>query len=258
MDQMLAAGLPQVATVGGTVLPLAGRARVYACGITPYDVTHLGHAATFVWVDTLARVLHADGTEVIVCRNVTDVDDVLLAAANRDGSPYSRFAVIQQFYFDQDMAALGVRQPAMQPRAHAYIGQVIALAAGLLAREAATSGTARSTSGVRPPCGGLAWTAQWRCGWPRNTVTTRMTPARTTRSMWRCGRPRMGTSPRGRARGGLAARAGMPSARPWHCTPSARQWTSTPAAVICVSPTTPTRQLSPRHSPGSPRSPARA
>ena len=58
---------------------------MYACGITPYDVTHLGHAATFVWVDTLARVLGADGTEVIVCRNVTDVDDVLLAAAGRAG-----------------------------------------------------------------------------------------------------------------------------------------------------------------------------
>ncbi len=82
-------------------------------------------------------MLPAGGTEVIVCRNVTDVDGVLLAAANRDGSPYSRFAVIQQFYFDQDMAALGVRPPSLQPRAHAYIGQVIALAAGLLAREAA-------------------------------------------------------------------------------------------------------------------------
>jgi cysteinyl-tRNA synthetase len=137
MEQTLAAGLPQVATLGGTSLPLVGRARVYACGITPYDVTHLGHAATFVWVDTLARVLHAAGAEVIVCRNVTDVDDVLLAAASRAGSPYDEFAVIQQFYFDQDMAALGVRQPAMQPRAHAYIGQVIELAAGLLARDAA-------------------------------------------------------------------------------------------------------------------------
>jgi cysteinyl-tRNA synthetase len=137
MDQMLAAGLPQVTTVGGTALPLVGRARVYACGITPYDVTHLGHAATFVWVDTLARVLHAAGAEVVVCRNVTDVDDVLLAAAGRSGSPYDEFAVIQQFYFDQDMAALGVRQPALQPRAHAHIGQVIALAAGLLARDAA-------------------------------------------------------------------------------------------------------------------------
>src|ERR1017187_5863533 len=130
------AGPAPALVLAGRQLPVLDRARIYACGITPYDVTHLGHAATFVWVDTLARVLHADGTEVIVCRNVTDVDDVLLAAANRDGSPYSRFAVIQQFYFDQDMAALGVRQPAMQPRAHAYIGQVIALAAGLLAREA--------------------------------------------------------------------------------------------------------------------------
>jgi cysteinyl-tRNA synthetase len=138
MNQMLAAAdLPRVATLGGTALPLARRARVYACGITPYDVTHLGHAATFVWADTLARVLHADGSEVLVCRNVTDVDDVLLAAASRDGSPYSRFAVIQQFYFDRDMAALGVRPPALQPRAHAYIGQVIALAVGLLARDAA-------------------------------------------------------------------------------------------------------------------------
>jgi cysteinyl-tRNA synthetase len=137
MEQTLAAGLPQAVTLDGTSLPLVGRARVYACGITPYDVTHLGHAATFVWVDTLARVLHAAGAEVIVCRNVTDVDDVLLAAANRADAPYNRFAVIQQFYFDQDMAALGVRQPAMQPRAHAYIGQVIELAAGLLARDAA-------------------------------------------------------------------------------------------------------------------------
>jgi len=135
--QLLATGLPSVVTLGGTSLPLVGRARVYACGITPYDVTHLGHAATFVWVDTLARVLRADGAEVIVCRNVTDVDDVLLAAANRAGSPYDRFAAIQQFYFDRDMAALGVAQPAIQPRAHAYIGQVIALAAGLLAQGAA-------------------------------------------------------------------------------------------------------------------------
>jgi cysteinyl-tRNA synthetase len=124
-------------TLGGTTLPLVGRARVYACGITPYDVTHVGHAAAFVWVDTLARILRECGAEVIICRNVTDVDDVLLAAADRAGSPYDRFAAIQQFYFDRDMAALGVGQPALQPRAHAYIGQVIALAAGLLDRGAA-------------------------------------------------------------------------------------------------------------------------
>ncbi|MGH3236239.1 MAG: class I tRNA ligase family protein [Streptosporangiaceae bacterium] len=131
------AGLPGLVTLGGTALPLVGRARVYACGITPYDVTHLGHAATYVWIDVLARVLRESGAEVIMCRNVTDVDDVLLAAADRAGSPYDRFAAIQQFYFDRDMAALGVGPPALQPRAHAYIGQVIALAAGLLERGAA-------------------------------------------------------------------------------------------------------------------------
>ncbi len=124
-------------TLGGTPLPLVGRARVYACGITPYDVTHVGHAATFVWIDTLARVLRDAGADVVICRNVTDVDDVLLAAADRAGAPYDRFAAIQQFYFDRDMAALGVGQPAQQPRAHAYIGQAIALAAGLLERGAA-------------------------------------------------------------------------------------------------------------------------
>jgi cysteinyl-tRNA synthetase len=137
MDQLEAAGLPGPVTLGRKALPLVGRARVYACGITPYDVTHLGHATTFVWIDTLARVLRESGAEVIMCRNVTDVDDVLLAAADRAGSPYDRFAAIQQFYFDRDMAALGVGQPALQPRAHAYIGQVIALAAGLLERGAA-------------------------------------------------------------------------------------------------------------------------
>jgi L-cysteine:1D-myo-inositol 2-amino-2-deoxy-alpha-D-glucopyranoside ligase len=137
MNQTEAAGLPAPVTLGGATLPLIGRARVYACGITPYDVTHVGHAASYVWIDTLVRVLRDGGADVIMCRNVTDVDDVLTAAADRAGSPYDRFAAIQQFYFDRDMAALGVGQPALQPRAHAYIGQVIALAAGLLGRGAA-------------------------------------------------------------------------------------------------------------------------
>ena len=126
-----------ILVLGQTLLPLVGRARVYSCGITPYDVTHLGHAATFVWVDTLSRVLHEVGAEVIVCRNVTDVDDVLYAAAERAGEPYDRFAAIQQFYFEEDMAALRVGVPTIQPRAHAHVGHVATLAAGLLARDAA-------------------------------------------------------------------------------------------------------------------------
>ncbi len=63
-SEMPVTGLAPVMRLGGVLLPLAGRARVYACGITPYDVTHLGHAATFVWTDTLCRVVRAGGAEV--------------------------------------------------------------------------------------------------------------------------------------------------------------------------------------------------
>jgi cysteinyl-tRNA synthetase len=65
------------------------------------------------------------------------VDDVLTAAASRAGSPYDEFAAIQQFYFDGDMTALGVRRPDLEPRAHAHVQQVIELASGLLQRGAA-------------------------------------------------------------------------------------------------------------------------
>ena len=123
--------------LGGRRIELLDRARIYACGITPYDVTHLGHAATFVWVDTLARTFRALGVEAEVCRNVTDVDDVLDAAARRAGAAYDTFAAIQQFQFERDMAALNVRAPEHEPRAHRYVHQVIRLAAGLLEAEAA-------------------------------------------------------------------------------------------------------------------------
>src|SRR5205085_7842016 len=104
------------AVIAGQRIELLDRARVYACGITPYDVTHLGHAATFVWVDALGRVLRLLGTAPELCRNITDVDDVLDAAAGRAGTAYDSFAAVQQFEFDQDMAALSVRLPDHEPR----------------------------------------------------------------------------------------------------------------------------------------------
>ena len=64
-------------------LPSLSRARIYVCGITPYDTTHIGHAATFVWVDALTRVLAHVGIEPEVVRNITDVDDELLREAAR-------------------------------------------------------------------------------------------------------------------------------------------------------------------------------
>jgi cysteinyl-tRNA synthetase len=124
-------------TLGGRWLAALDRVRVYACGITPYDVTHLGHAATFVWVDALARTLRFIDVEPDICRNVTDVDDVLDEAAHRAAEPYDAFAAVQQYYFDRDMAALNVRDVQHEPRAHRYVDQVIRLSSGLLATGAA-------------------------------------------------------------------------------------------------------------------------
>jgi cysteinyl-tRNA synthetase len=123
--------------LGGRRLLFLDRARIYACGITPYDVTHLGHAATFVWVDVLARTLRLFGVEPEICRNVTDVDDVLDEAAHRAGEPYDAFAAAGQYYFDRDMAALNVRDVQHEPRARRYVDQVTRLAGGLLAAGAA-------------------------------------------------------------------------------------------------------------------------
>ncbi len=114
------------------VLPLVNPTRLYVCGITPYDVTHLGHAATFVWADVLAAVLRLAGTEVVTCRNVTDVDDVLTEAAGARGRAYDEFALYQEYLFGKDMAALGVHPPTHEPRARHYTKHVQQLAAALL------------------------------------------------------------------------------------------------------------------------------
>lgn len=128
-----AAGAPdRTLRLGGRPLPVAGPARMYVCGITPYDATHLGHARTFVWADIAARVLRHAGGTVRVCRNVTDVDDVLDQAAHRAGSPYDSFAAVQQYYFERDLDLLGVHAVDHQPRAHNHVREVIALAQGLL------------------------------------------------------------------------------------------------------------------------------
>lgn len=133
----VAAELTPPVVINGAPLPLLSHARIYVCGITPYAVTHLGHAATFVWLDTAARALRHDGVEVEVCRNITDVDDVLTEAAERVGTPYDELAAMEQFSFDRAMTALGVMRPAHEPRAHSFIDPVIRLSATLLEQGAA-------------------------------------------------------------------------------------------------------------------------
>ena len=120
-------------TLAGRRLPLTAKARIYVCGITPYLVTHLGHAATFVWADALSSVARLAGVMVETCRNVTDVDDVLTAAALEHGRPYDEFALTQEFLFDRDMRALGNRAPDHSPHARLHVAHVTQLAAALLA-----------------------------------------------------------------------------------------------------------------------------
>jgi cysteinyl-tRNA synthetase len=119
--------------LSGRQLPLVGPARMYVCGITPYDVTHLGHAATFIWSDVAASVLHLAGVQVDTCRNVTDVDDVLTRAAGTHGRAYDEFALYQEYLFEKDMAALRVHPPSHEPRARHYVTAVQQLAVALLA-----------------------------------------------------------------------------------------------------------------------------
>jgi len=150
--------VPPRLQLGGRALSVVGRARIYVCGVTPYDVTHLGHASTFVWVDAVDRILRRLGVQVEVCRNVTDVDDVLFDAAAKAGAHYDRFAAVQQFHFERDMDALGVRRPAFEPRAHTFVPQVMALASALLSAGAAyeASGSVYFRGGSLPDACGLS------------------------------------------------------------------------------------------------------
>ena len=95
--------------------------RMYVCGITPYDATHLGHAATYLSFDLINRYLRASGSEVRYVQNITDIDDPLLERANRDGVVWSELANQQIELFRADMVNLRVIPPAD------YIGAVDAI-----------------------------------------------------------------------------------------------------------------------------------
>ena len=123
---------PEAITLGDQRLSLVGSARLYVCGITPYDVTHLGHASTFVWADALAAVLEATGVPVRTCRNITDVDDVLTDAAKARGHYFDELALRQEALFDRSMKALRVATPADEPRARHHVASVQQLAQSLL------------------------------------------------------------------------------------------------------------------------------
>jgi L-cysteine:1D-myo-inositol 2-amino-2-deoxy-alpha-D-glucopyranoside ligase len=92
-------------------LPQKDLYRLYVCGITPYDATHLGHAATYVSFDLINRYLRFGGAKVSYVQNITDIDDPLFERAKRDGVDWSELASSQIELFRGDMVALHVIPP---------------------------------------------------------------------------------------------------------------------------------------------------
>jgi L-cysteine:1D-myo-inositol 2-amino-2-deoxy-alpha-D-glucopyranoside ligase len=102
--------------------PNTGTARIYVCGITPYDATHIGHANTYIAFDLLNRIWRDRGLEVDYVQNVTDIDDPLLERAAETGIEWAALAAQQTQLFKEDMAALNVLPPRH------YVGAVESMA----------------------------------------------------------------------------------------------------------------------------------
>jgi L-cysteine:1D-myo-inositol 2-amino-2-deoxy-alpha-D-glucopyranoside ligase len=97
---------------------------MYTCGITPYDATHLGHAATYVTYDVLQRRLRDRGHETRCVRNITDVDDDMLRKSRELGVHYLDLAAAETARFDNDMLALNVIRCWSEPRATSAIADI--------------------------------------------------------------------------------------------------------------------------------------
>ena len=119
-------------------------ARLYVCGITPYDATHMGHAATYLTFDLMQRVWRDRGLDVTYTQNVTDVDDPLLERATATGVDWVELAERETQLFREDMTALRVIAPAH------YVGAVesIDLVVDLVVAAARSRGISGSAAGA--------------------------------------------------------------------------------------------------------------
>ena len=106
--------------------------RMYTCGVTPYDSTHVGHASTALLYDVLTRRLIDLGHEVRCVRNITDVDDPLLAKARELGVHYLDLAAAETARYQRDLAALDVLPVASEPRATGAIPDIRGFIGALL------------------------------------------------------------------------------------------------------------------------------
>ena len=111
-----------------------GPVKLYVCGVTPYDTTHLGHAFTFAQFDVLVRALRwlYPGREVVYVQNVTDVDDSILARARKLGVNWRELGDKQTADYREDMQRLNVAEPTHFVRATSAIPTMLLLAQRLI------------------------------------------------------------------------------------------------------------------------------
>jgi L-cysteine:1D-myo-inositol 2-amino-2-deoxy-alpha-D-glucopyranoside ligase len=126
-------------TATGEVRPTApgATARLYVCGITPYDATHLGHAATYLAFDLVHRLWLDNGHDVHYVQNVTDIDDPLLERAERDQDDWVVLGMRETALFREDMVALRVLPPREYVGAVEAIPEIVEAIAKLMASGAA-------------------------------------------------------------------------------------------------------------------------
>ncbi|MEU4422355.1 cysteine--1-D-myo-inosityl 2-amino-2-deoxy-alpha-D-glucopyranoside ligase [Actinoplanes sp. NPDC024001] len=126
-------------TARGSVQPSTpgSTATMYVCGITPYDATHLGHAATMITFDLVNRMWRDAGHDVRYVQNVTDIDDPLLERAQRDGEDWIVLAMRETALFREDMEALRIIPPAHYVGAVESIPKIVGHVTELVGRGAA-------------------------------------------------------------------------------------------------------------------------
>jgi len=104
-----------------------GKVRMYVCGMTVYDYCHLGHGRVLVAFDVISRYLRHRGYDVHYVRNVTDIDDKILRRADENGEVYTDLTERMIDAMHEDEARLGVQSPNEEPRATAFISEIISM-----------------------------------------------------------------------------------------------------------------------------------
>lgn len=112
----------------------AGEIGMYVCGITVYDLCHIGHGRTFVAFDVVARYLRYVGYKLKYVRNITDIDDKIIKRANENGESIETLTNRMIGEMHKDFAALGILPPDLEPRATRHIDEIIELVGRLIAR----------------------------------------------------------------------------------------------------------------------------